>query len=102
DFYSQYLLFDGLTQFALVNGALELQPGLAVSWTAKDETTWEFKLRPNVKFHNGDPFTAEDVKFSFDRIMDPANKLVAASRVATIKEVRVVDPMTVNIIPKAA
>jgi peptide/nickel transport system substrate-binding protein len=43
-------------------------PSLAESWTlAKDGVTYEFVLRKNAKFHNGDPVTAEDVKFSFDR-----------------------------------
>ena len=44
-----------------------LQPGLAESWKAIDDTTWEFKLRKNVKFHDGTPFTADDVIFSFER-----------------------------------
>src|ERR1043166_4932623 len=45
-----------------------MAPSLAESWTASaDQTSYEFKLRAGVKFHNGDPFTAEDVKFSFER-----------------------------------
>ena len=44
-----------------------LQPGLAESWKPIDDTTWEFKLRKNVKFHDGTPFTADDVIFSFER-----------------------------------
>jgi peptide/nickel transport system substrate-binding protein len=44
-----------------------LQPGLAESWKAIDDTTWEFKLRRNVKFHDGTPFTADDVVFTFER-----------------------------------
>jgi peptide/nickel transport system substrate-binding protein len=44
-----------------------LVPGLAVSWRAVDDTTWEFKLRENVKFHDGTPFTADDVLFTFER-----------------------------------
>jgi len=42
-------------------------PGLAESWRAVDDTTWEFKLRKGVKFHDGSDFTAEDVAFSLDR-----------------------------------
>ena len=44
-----------------------LKPGLAVSWRALDDLTWEFKLRPGVKFHDGSDFTAADVAFSLDR-----------------------------------
>ena len=56
------------------NTKLEYEPSLATEWKALDETTWEFKLRQGVKFHNGDPFSAEDVKFSFDRVLDPNTK----------------------------
>jgi peptide/nickel transport system substrate-binding protein len=44
-----------------------VQPGLALSWRTTDETTWEFKLRPGVKFSNGDDFTANDVIYSYCR-----------------------------------
>ncbi|MBM3557012.1 MAG: ABC transporter substrate-binding protein, partial [Alphaproteobacteria bacterium] len=47
-----------------------LVPGLAVSWTAVDDFTWEFKLRPNVQFHDGSRFTAEDVVFTIKRAPD--------------------------------
>lgn len=49
---------------------LEIVPGLAESWTAIDELTYEFKLRPNVKFHNGETLTASDVKFSLLRALN--------------------------------
>ena len=44
-----------------------LEPELAESWKAINDTTWEFKLRRNVRFHDGTPFTADDVIFSFER-----------------------------------
>src|SRR5947209_15822470 len=44
-------------------------PALALSWTPVDETTWEFKLRPGVTFSDGTPFTADDVAYSFQRVM---------------------------------
>ena len=44
-----------------------MKSGLAISWALIDAVTWEFKLRPGVKFHDGSPFTAEDVLFSLDR-----------------------------------
>ena len=45
-----------------------LRPGLAVSWKAVNDTTWEFKLRKGVKFHDGSPFTADDVVFTIARV----------------------------------
>src|SRR5262249_59518791 len=52
-------------------------PNLATSWKNVDDTTWEVKLRPNVKFHDGSPFTARDVKATFERVLDPAKKMTA-------------------------
>ena len=51
----------------------KLVPGLATSWRAIDDTTWEFKLRKNVRFHDGTPFTAEDVLFTLKRVPDVPN-----------------------------
>ena len=51
----------------------KLVPGLATSWKATDELTWEFKLRKNVRFHDGSPFTAEDVAFSLKRAPNVPN-----------------------------
>ena len=53
---------------------LEYEPSLATSWKALNDTTWEFKLRKGVKFHNGDPLTAEDVKFSVERVTEPGKE----------------------------
>lgn len=77
-----------------------LEPGLAVSWEAEDELTWVFHLREGVTFHNGYPFTAEDVKFTFDRVRDPALASAAAGYFQSIDRVEVVDPYTVKIITK--
>src|SRR5215510_9138581 len=71
-------------------------PNLAVSWKTLDETTWEVKLRQGVKFHDGTPFTAKDVKATFDRVLDPARKMIARGNHAKIKSVEVVDDYTVR------
>lgn len=77
---------------------LEIVPGLAESWEQIDEVTWEFKLRQGVRFHNGDLFTAADVKYSFDRIKELPSP--AAFLIDEVEEVVVVDPYTVRIVLK--
>jgi peptide/nickel transport system substrate-binding protein len=57
-------LFDSLVE---QDERQRLTPGLAESWKAIDDTTWEFRLRRNVRFHDGTPFTADDVVFTFER-----------------------------------
>ncbi|HEV2438830.1 MAG TPA: ABC transporter substrate-binding protein [bacterium] len=75
---------------------LNLKPGLALSWRAVDPTTWEFKLRTGVKFHNGEPFNAEAVKFSFDRMLDPKTHWPGAGALRLIKAVTRVNDDTVR------
>src|SRR3989454_4235696 len=70
-----YHVFDHLAARDLKTG--KVGPGLALSWRTVDETTWEVKLRQKVKFHDGSPFAARDVKASFDRVLDEKNKLTA-------------------------
>ena len=50
------------------------KPMLATEWKIVNDTTWEFKLRRGVKFHNGEPFTAASVKATIDYALDPASK----------------------------
>jgi peptide/nickel transport system substrate-binding protein len=52
----------------------KLHPSLATGWKLVKPTTWEFMLRPDVKFHNGDPCTSADVKFSIERTYSPQAK----------------------------
>ena len=72
-------------------------PSLAESWTvSKDGLTYEFVLRKGVKFHNGEPVTAEDVKFSFERYKGAGAKLLKER----VREVQVVDPGRVRFVLK--
>src|SRR3989339_1592916 len=62
-------IFSGMVK---VNEKLEMIPDLAQKWSvSKDGKVWTFRLRRDVKWHDGFPFTAEDVKFTFDSILDP-------------------------------
>ena len=71
----------------------KMGPSLAESWNeSEDGLTYEFKLRPNLKFHNGDPLTTEDVKFSFERYRGAASTTIHEH----VKEVEVVDPRVVR------
>ncbi len=74
------------------------EPALAVSWKAIDEKTWEIKLRQGVTFHDGSPFTADDVVFSFARV--PTLLLSPSSFVYAVKPIvqtEVVDPYTLRL-----
>jgi peptide/nickel transport system substrate-binding protein len=73
---------------------LEIVPGLATSWEMVSPTLWRFKLRPNVKFHDGAPFSADDVVFSIIRGQQPTSQINNyASQVGTPKKV---DDLTVE------
>ena len=74
----------------------KLVPGLATSWKALDDLTWEFKLRKNVRFHDGSPFTAEDVVFTLNRVPNVPNSPSSfATFTKPIVDVKVVDPHTI-------
>lgn len=78
----------------------QLIPGLATSWSQVDENTWEFKLRENVKFTNGEDFNADAVKYSIDRVLNPDNNAPTSGYISTIQEVQAVDKYTVHVITK--
>lgn len=80
------------------DNTLSMVPGLALSWKSIDDLTWEVKLRPNVKFHDGSPFTSEDVKFSFERVptvKDSPGLMTTYTR--AIASIDAVDPLTIRI-----
>ncbi len=85
-----------------VDPKLNIVPDLAESWTNPDDVTYLFKLRPNVKFHDGTPCDAAAVKWNFDWMLDPANASARRAELADVKEISVVDPLTVRITTKTA
>lgn len=98
--YSSYQILnnvlEGLTTY---DDDLNLQPGLAESWEqSEDGKTWTFHLREGVQFHNGREMTAEDVKWSFERLIDPETGAGNAGRVGPPEtQIEVVDTYTVAI-----
>ena len=79
------------------NEAMALEPALAVSWRLTDDpTVWEFNLRDGVTFHDGRPFSADDVVFSFERALKPTSDM--KDIIGTVRHAVAVDDLTVRII----
>jgi peptide/nickel transport system substrate-binding protein len=101
-------IFEGLTAQEL--GSYKIVPGLAHSWDiSRDGLTYTFRLRPNVKFHDGTPLTAEAVRFVFDRQLNEQSPFYKTGTYPYVKgflgnvaSVEAVDPLTVQIRLKAA
>ena len=93
-------LYNGLVKYK--EGTWDIVPDLAESWEmSEDGKTVVFKLRKGVQFHKGyGEMTAEDVKFSFERIVDPANKCPEKSQWSALDHVEVVDAYTVKLVLK--
>jgi peptide/nickel transport system substrate-binding protein len=75
----------------------QISPSLAESWTQPDPTTYVFKLRRSAKFHDGTPFGAADVLYSFQRISNPETKATRFRDFAAVQSVRALDPYTVEV-----
>ena len=73
-----------------------LRGQLAESWSRVAPTVWEYRLRPNVRFSNGDPLTVDDVAWSFERVMASESKSMRKGETRYIKSIEVVAPGTVR------
>src|SRR5215831_6515015 len=94
DIRISFNIFDNLTS-RRPDG--KLAPSLATEWKLQGQTTWAFKLRSGVKWHNGDPFSSADVKFSLERTYDPAIKTMVATVFTTIDRIEAPDLFTLLI-----
>ncbi|HEV3270883.1 MAG TPA: peptide-binding protein [Candidatus Methylacidiphilales bacterium] len=92
------IINEGLLQ--MDSFTLKLEPCLAESWEiSPDQFTYTFHLRHGVKWHDGEPFTADDVKYTYDRLMDPkVNAAPLRSYFTNIKSCEVLDPYTVRFV----
>jgi peptide/nickel transport system substrate-binding protein len=90
--FSDYV-YEGLVRY---NKQFVPEAALATSWSRVSPTQWRFNLRKNVKFHGGEPLTADDVVFSFERVLKPASNMKVYAQ--GVKEVKKVDDFTVDII----
>ncbi len=87
-------IYDGLLE---LNAGLALEPALATSWTVSDDgLTYVFQIRDGVKFHNGRAMNAEDVVYSFDRIMDTETGSPSASRFTEVASLVASGPLEVT------
>lgn len=92
-------IYDYLVDKDFSGGKLHFKPRLAVSWHTDDQIHWQFKLRRDVLWQNGDRFTARDVKFSVERTQQDA-KLKSHAKFASIESISAPDDSTVDIVTK--
>jgi peptide/nickel transport system substrate-binding protein len=90
-------IFDSLVGRAADN---RIVPQLAESWRLLDDLTWQFKLRKGVVFHDGEPFNAEAVRFTIERVLDPNQKSPNRANIAEIAKVEVLDDFTVSLVTR--
>lgn len=90
--------YESLTAY---DAQLNIIPSLAESWEQPDDLTYIFKLRQGVKWHDGSDFTAEDVKYTFDIVLDPDGPAVWRNNFDQVEAVEIVDTHTVKFTTKA-
>jgi ABC-type transport system substrate-binding protein len=111
--FSGFTLYDALVNWDLSSAdkTSTITPGLALKWSVDpvDTRKWTFVLRPNVTFHDGSAFDAKAVVWNFDKLLnkdapqfDARQASLVGFRIATVASYRAVDPLTVEIVTKAA
>jgi peptide/nickel transport system substrate-binding protein len=88
-------MFDHLVAHDPTN--MKVVPSLAESWRTIDDQTWEFRIRKGVKFHNGEPLNADAVKFSVERVLNPAQKSFLRDRFKSITEIQIIDEFGIRL-----
>jgi peptide/nickel transport system substrate-binding protein len=95
------VIYDNIyDQLVTIDVEGNIHPGLATSWEAIEPTRWRVALRDDVRWHNGEPFTAHDVKYHFDRVFNPEDPGRPAGLLAAYESTEVVDDYTIDIITR--
>lgn len=88
------LVYEPLVSFDEKN---QIEPSLAINWAQRDDFTWIIKLRENVLFHDGEKFTANDVKYTLETILNEKITSKYKANVANISQIDVIDSETISI-----
>ena len=89
-------IYSNLVKYQLTDGEIQVVPDLAESWEPNEDLTqYTFKLRSGVTWHDGEPLTADDVKFTFDAVLNPEVTARFSGNISTVESVEIVDPQTV-------
>jgi len=99
EFYVIWACFNGLVKF---DPKMEIVPDLAESFRVVDPNTLQFKLRPGVRFHDQSVLSADDVKFTLERVIDEKFASPSRSKFTSISNIRIVNPLTIEISTKQA
>jgi peptide/nickel transport system substrate-binding protein len=95
-----WVYFNMLEGLLTLDDKMQVKPALATSYEVMSPTKVRFKLRPNVKFHDGTPFNAEAVRFTFDRALNGKPPARWASLAGSLSGAEVVDNLTVDVVTK--
>lgn len=90
-------VYDTLTYLDASDPAFTIKSRLATEWSFPEDLIMELKLQEGVKFHNGDDFSAEDVKWTLDYVRDPATGSLHAGFLEPVESIEVVDPSTIRL-----